>query len=145
MIKILCVGKIKEGYLQDLINDYLKRISKYHKIEIIELKDDSNYQKETSNLLEHIKSSDYNIALDIKGKMIKSEEFASIIDKTFLTNSTITFIIGGSLGLNDEIKSKCQQIISFSYLTFPHGLFRGILLEQIYRSFKILNNEAYHK
>ena len=83
MIKILCVGKIKEGYLQDLINDYLKRISKYHKIEIIELKDDSNYLKETSNLLEHIKSSDYNIALDIKGKMVKSEEFASIIDKTF--------------------------------------------------------------
>lgn len=145
MIKILCVGKIKEGYLQDLINDYLKRISKYHKIEIIELKDDSNYQKETSNLLEHIKSSDYNIALDIKGKMVTSEEFASIIDKTFLTNSTITFIIGGSLGLNDEIKSKCQQIISFSHLTFPHGLFRGILLEQIYRSFKILNNETYHK
>ena len=145
MIKILCVGKIKEGYLQDLINDYLKRISKYHKIEIIELKDDANYLKETSNLLEHIKTSDYNIALDIKGKMVTSEEFASIIDKTFLTNSTITFIIGGSLGLNDEIKSKCQQIISFSHLTFPHGLFRGILLEQIYRSFKILNNEAYHK
>ena len=145
MIKILCVGKIKEGYLQDLINDYLKRISKYHKIEIIELKDDSNYQKETSNLLEHIKSSDYNIALDIKGKMFTSEEFASIIDKIFLTNSTITFIIGGSLGLNEEIKSKCQAIISFSHLTFPHGLFRGILLEQIYRSFKILNNEAYHK
>ena len=145
MIKILCVGKIKEGYLQDLINDYLKRISKYHKIEIIELKDDSNYQKETSNLLEYIKSSDYNIALDIKGKMVTSEEFASIIDKTILTNSTITFIIGGSLGLNEEIKSKCQAIISFSHLTFPHGLFRGILLEQIYRSFKILNNEAYHK
>ena len=145
MIKILCVGKIKERYLQDLINDYLKRISKYHKIEIIELKDDSNYLKETSNLLEHIKKTDYNIALDIKGKMVTSEEFASIIDKTFLTNSTITFIIGGSLGLNDEIKSKCQQIISFSHLTFPHGLFRGILLEQIYRSFKILNNEAYHK
>lgn len=145
MIKILCVGKIKERYLQDLINDYLKRISKYHKIEIIELKDDSNYLKETSNLLEHIKTTDYNIALDIKGKMVTSEEFASIIDKTFLTNSTITFIIGGSFGLNDEIKSKCQQIISFSHLTFPHGLFRGILLEQIYRSFKILNNEAYHK
>lgn len=145
MIKILCVGKIKERYLQDLINDYLKRISKYHKIEIIELKDDSNYLKETSNLLEHIKTTDYNIALDIKGKMVTSEEFASIIDKTFLTNSTITFIIGGSLGLNDEIKSKCQQIISFSHLTFPHGLFRGILLEQIYRSFKILNNETYHK
>ena len=145
MIKILCVGKIKENYLREMIMDYEKRISKYHKIEIIELKDDSNYQKETSNLLEYIKSSDYNIALDIKGKMVTSEEFASIIDKTFLTNSTITFIIGGSLGLNEEIKSKCQAIISFSHLTFPHGLFRGILLEQIYRSFKILNNEAYHK
>lgn len=145
MIKILCVGKIKERYLQDLINDYLKRISKYHKIEIIELKDDSNYQKETSNLLEHIKSSDYNIVLDIKGKQVTSEDFANLIDKTFLTNSTIAFIIGGSLGLTEEIKSKCQEVISFSSLTFPHGLFRGILLEQIYRSFKILNNETYHK
>lgn len=145
MIKILCVGKIKENYLQDLINDYLKRISKYHKIEIIELKDDINYLKETNNLLEHIKMSDYNIALDIKGKSITSEELASIIDKTFLSNSTITFIIGGSLGLSEEIKSKCQKVISFSDLTFPHGLFRGILLEQIYRSFKIINNESYHK
>lgn len=145
MIKILCVGKIKENYLQDLINDYLKRISKYHKIEIIELKDDSNYKQEINNLLNHIKISDYNIALDIKGKSITSEELASIIDKTFLSNSTITFIIGGSLGLSEEIKSKCQKVISFSDLTFPHGLFRGILLEQIYRSFKIINNESYHK
>ena len=141
MIKILCVGKIKEGYLQELINDYLKRVSKYHKIEIIELKDDVNYQKEIDNLLEHIKTSDYNIALDIKGRQVTSEAFA----KTFLVNSTITFIIGGSLGLNEEVKSKCNQIISFSLLTFPHGLFRGVLLEQIYRSFKIINNETYHK
>ncbi len=145
MIKILCVGKIKEGYLQELINDYLKRISKYHKIEIIELKDDVNYQKEIDNLLEHIKTSDYNIALDIKGRQVTSETFANLIDKTFLVNSTITFIIGGSLGLNEEVKSKCNQIISFSLLTFPHGLFRGVLLEQIYRSFKIINNETYHK
>lgn len=145
MIKILCVGKIKEGYLHELINDYLKRISKYHKIEIIELKDDVNYQKEIDNLLEHIKTSDYNIALDIKGRQVTSEAFANLIDKTFLVNSTITFIIGGSLGLNEEVKSKCNQIISFSLLTFPHGLFRGVLLEQIYRSFKIINNETYHK
>ena len=145
MIKILCVGKIKEGYLQELINDYLKRISKYHKIEIIELKDDVNYQKEIDKLLEHIKTSDYNIALDIKGRQVTSETFANLIDKTFLVNSTITFIIGGSLGLNEEVKSKCNQIISFSLLTFPHGLFRGVLLEQIYRSFKIINNETYHK
>ena len=145
MIKILCVGKTKEEYLQELINDYLKRISKYHKIEIIELKDDVNYQKEIDNLLEHIKTSDYNIALDIKGRQVTSEAFANLIDKTFLVNSTITFIIGGSLGLNEEVKSKCNQIISFSLLTFPHGLFRGVLLEQIYRSFKIINNETYHK
>ena len=139
------MGKIKEGYLQELINDYLKRISKYHKIEIIELKDDVNYQKEIDNLLEHIKTSDYNIALDIKGRQVTSETFANLIDKTFLVNSTITFIIGGSLGLNEDVKSKCNQIISFSLLTFPHGLFRGVLLEQIYRSFKIINNETYHK
>ena len=145
MIKVLCVGKIKEAYLNDLINDYLKRISRYHKIEIIELKDDVNYQKEVTNLSSKIDSKDYNIALDLKGKKLTSEEFAKKIDNLFIYNGTITFIIGGSNGLNDEIRSKCNEIISFSDLTFPHGLFRGILLEQIYRSFKIINNETYHK
>lgn len=145
MIKILCVGKIKESYLNDLINDYLKRISKYHKIEIIELKDNSIYEKEITTLLDKIDSKDYNIALDPKGIKITSEVFANQIEKTFLINSNITFIIGGSNGLNDEIRGKVNEIISFSDLTFPHGLFRGILLEQIYRAFKINNNETYHK
>lgn len=145
MIKILCVGKIKENYLQDLINDYLKRINKYYKIEIIELKENIDIEKENKNILEHIKSNEFNIALDIKGEKYTSEKFAYLVEKTFLINSNITFIIGGSLGLNDIVKNKCDKIISFSDFTFPHGLFRGILLEQIYRSFKIINNETYHK
>lgn len=145
MIKILCVGKIKESYLDDLINDYKKRIGKYIKIEIIELKDDINYDKEISNLIKNIKTSDYNIGLDLKGKMYSSVEFAEKIDKVLPRNSNITFIIGGSLGLNDEVRSLCDELISFSKMTFPHGLFRGILLEQIYRACKINNHEMYHK
>ena len=145
MIKILCVGKIKEEYLKNLISDYQNRINKYLKIEIIELKDNSNYLKEVNDLSKAINSTDYNVALDIKGKMLNSEEFAQFIDKTLIINSNITFIIGGSLGLNEEILAKCDKVISFSALTFPHGLFRGILLEQIYRAFKIINNETYHK
>ena len=145
MIKILCVGKIKESYLDDLINDYKKRIGKYIKIEIIELKDDVNYDKEISNLIKNIKTSDINIGLDLKGKMYSSVEFADKIDKILPQNSNITFIIGGSLGLNDEVRSLCDELISFSQMTFPHGLFRGILLEQIYRACKINNHEMYHK
>ena len=145
MIKILCVGKIKEKYLQDLINDYLNRINKYYKIEIIELKENIDIEKENKNILEHIKINEFNIALDIKGEKYTSEKFAYLVEKTFLINSNITFIIGGSLGLNDIVKNKCDKIISFSDFTFSHGLFRGILLEQIYRSFKIINNETYHK
>ena len=145
MIKILCVGKIKESYLDDLINDYKKRIGKYIKIEIIELKDDVNYDKEISNLIKNINTSDYNIGLDLKGKMYSSVEFADKIDKILPQNSNITFIIGGSLGLNDEVRSLCDELISFSQMTFPHGLFRGILLEQIYRACKINNHEMYHK
>ena len=145
MIKILCVGKIKESYLDELINDYKKRIGKYIKIEIIELKDDVNYDKEISNLIKNIKTSDYNIGLDLKGKMYSSVEFADKIDKILPQNSNITFIIGGSLGLNDESRSLCNELISFSQMTFPHGLFRGILLEQIYRACKINNHEMYHK
>lgn len=145
MIKILCVGKIKESYLTDLINDYKKRISKYHKIEIIELKDNDNYQKEIDSIIKNINRKDYNIGLDLKGNETTSEEFATKIDSIFMINSNITFIVGGSLGLSDSVRELCDELLSFSKFTFPHGLFRGILLEQIYRSFKINNNEAYHK
>lgn len=145
MIKVICVGKIKEEYLKDLIKDYDMRISKYHKLEIIELKDNDDIKKETSELLKYINSKEYNIALCINGKTYNSLEFSKHIDTLFNYNGTISFIIGGSNGLEDTIIKMCDEKLSFSSFTFPHGLFRGILLEQIYRSFKINNNERYHK
>ena len=145
MIKIICVGKIKEKYLTDLINDYKTRISKYHKIEIIELKD-NDINSESEEILKIINPKDYNICLDIKGESYDSISLSNMINDIFSSGKgTITFIIGGSNGVNENVKNKCDKLISFSKLTFPHGLFRGILLEQIYRSFKIINNESYHK
>ena len=150
MIKIVCIGKIKEQYLKDAINEYLKRISKYTKLEIIELPD-YNYdikktiEIECDNILKNIKETDYNILLDIEGNSYNSIEFAKNLDKIRNNNSNINFIIGGSNGVNDNIRNIVDERISFSKLTFPHQLFRVILLEQIYRSFKILNNEEYHK
>ena len=145
MIRILCVGKIKEDYLKELINDYEKRINKYHKLEIIEVKDNDDIKKETSELLKYFNDKHYNIANVINGNTYDSISFSKHIDNLFNNKSTITFIIGGSNGIEDSILSKCDEFISFSKFTFPHGLFRGILLEQIYRSFKINNNERYHK
>ncbi len=145
MIKILCVGKIKENYLREMIMDYEKRISKYHKIEIIEVKDEDNLEKEKEHLLPFISPRDYVITLEILGSVMSSEDLAKKIDELFLNYSTITFVIGSSLGLHEDVKKRANLALSFSKFTFPHGLFRGILLEQIYRSFKILNNESYHK
>lgn len=144
MIKIVCVGKIKEKYLQDAINDYMKRLSKYHKVEIVEL-EDSNINEEKVRILKHIDSKDYVITLDIEGKELSSVELSEKLDKTFITNSNICFVIGGSYGLDRDVKDRANFSLSFSKLTFPHQLFRVILLEQIYRCFKILNNETYHK
>lgn len=145
MIKIICLGKLKEKYLVDLVNDYANRINKYHKLEIIELKDEEDLEREASNILKHIDDKDYVITLEIEGKEIDSLSFANLLDKTFITHSTITFVIGSSTGLSNKIKNRSNYKLSFSKLTFPHGLFRGILLEQIYRAFKINNNENYHK
>lgn len=139
------MGKIKEDYLNKLIDDYKKRISRYHKIEIIELNDSNDLQKESVDILKHINNQDYVIALDIHGENLDSVDLAKKIDSTFLNYGTITFIIGSSFGLHEDVKRRANYKFSFSKLTFPHGLFRGILLEQIYRSFKILNNETYHK
>ena len=145
MIKIICVGKIKENYLTELINDYKNRISKYHKIEIIELKD-NNIDKKNEEIIKHINNKDYNIYMDIKGDKLNSVDLAGLISNLFSeSKSNITFIIGGSYGVNDKVKSLVDKRISVSDMTFPHGLFRGILLEQIYRAFKIINNESYHK
>lgn len=145
MIKIICVGKIKEKYLNDMIDDYQKRITKYHKIEIIEVKDENTLEKERDNILKYINKKDYIITLEIKGNELSSTDFATKINEIFLEYGTITFIIGSSLGLHNDIKNLSNFKLSFSLLTFPHGLFRGILLEQIYRTFKINNNETYHK
>lgn len=144
MINIICIGKIKENYLKEGINDYQKRISKYHKINIIELPD-NDIINEGNEIIKHLNRKDYIIALDINGNELSSVELADKLDKTFIINSNITFIIGGSNGIRDDIKELANYRLSFSKLTYPHGLFRLILLEQIYRSFKILNNETYHK
>lgn len=144
MINIICIGKIKENYLKEGINDYQKRISKYHKINIIELPD-NDIINEGNEIIKHLNRKDYIIALDITGNELSSIELAEKLDKTFIINSNITFIIGGSNGIRDDIKELANYRLSFSKLTYPHGLFRLILLEQIYRSFKILNNETYHK
>ena len=145
MIKIICVGKIKEKYLNDLINDYKTRISKYHKIEIFELKD-SNINEESNELLKTINTKDYNILMDIKGEKLDSIGLSNLINSSFSNGyGNISFIIGGSNGVNDNIRNIVNKRISVSDMTFPHGLFRGLLLEQIYRSFKIMNNESYHK
>ena len=145
MIKVICLGKIKEKYINDLIQDYKERINKYHKLEIIELKDTNDLAAEKEDIFKNIGNQDYVIALDIDGINVDSISFAQKIDTTFLTNSTITFIIGSSFGLHEDVKKRANYRLSFSKMTFPHGLFRGILLEQIYRAFKILNNETYHK
>lgn len=144
MIKILCIGKIKEIFYQEAIKEYQKRLSKYHKV-IIEELPDSNINDEAVKILKHLHPKDYIITLEIEGKSLNSLEFSKFIDKTLITNSNIVFIIGGSTGLSDKIKQISNYKISFSKLTFPHQLFRVILLEQIYRSFKIINNESYHK
>lgn len=145
MIKIICLGKLKENYLKEMVLDYTKRIRKYHKIEIIELKDEEGLDVEAKNILKHIDAKDYVITLEIKGKNLDSLEFAEVIRNTFINYSTIVFVIGSSMGLSNEVSLRSNLRLSFSSLTFPHGLFRGMLLEQIYRAFKINNNENYHK
>lgn len=145
MIKIICIGKLKEKYLSDFIDDYNKRISKYHKISIIELKEEKTIDIEADSIMKHISKSDYVITCDIEGNQIDSIQLSKLIDMTFINHSTIAFVIGSSEGLSDKIKKISNYSLSLSMCTFPHGVFRAILLEQIYRSFKIINNETYHK
>ena len=151
MIKIITVGFIKEKYLQEAIKEYKKRISKYTNLEIIEIKDEGLVEKtkaislEASKIEKYHNEKDYVITLEIEGEEYSSPEFAEKIRKVLIENSNITFVIGGSYGLADSIKNKANMHLSFSKMTFPHQLFRVILLEQIYRAYKINNNESYHK
>ena len=156
-IKIYSIGKIKEQYLKDGINEYIKRISSYSNVEIIEVADskvkdnpnqsDINKAKneEGERVLKLLKT-DYLIGLDMNKQEFTSEDFAEFLNKKFVEGgSNISFVIGGSYGLSDALKARCNTSISLSKLTFLHQMTRLILLEQIYRAFKILNNETYHK
>lgn len=148
MIKIVCVGKIKESFFKEAVLEYKKRLSKYTKLEIIEVMDECNgdiLKKEANSILKYISDKDYVITLEIEGKELSSIDLANKVNDTLINNSNIVFVIGGSLGLDNLVKERSNYKLSFSNLTFPHQLFRIILLEQIYRSFKILNNESYHK
>ncbi|MCF7924274.1 MAG: 23S rRNA (pseudouridine(1915)-N(3))-methyltransferase RlmH [Candidatus Izimaplasma sp.] len=156
-IKLITVGKIKENYLKEAVNEYTKRLSRYVKLEEIEINDEKAPENLSSKEMEIIKdkegekilkklSDEYIIVLDIKGKQLDSMKLAYKLRDIFsYESSTITFIIGGSLGLSKEILNKAHFILSFSKFTFPHQLMKVILLEQIYRSFRIINNEPYHK
>ena len=151
MIKIITVGYVKETYLREAIDEYKKRLSKYTNLEIIEVKDEGLVEPEKAILLEeekiekNIGDRDYIITLEIEGKEYTSEEFAEKLRIIEMENSNITFIIGGSYGLSNKIKEKAKTHLSFSKMTFPHQLFRVILLEQIYRAYKINHHESYHK
>ena len=156
-IQIICIGKIKENYLKDAIDEYSKRLSKYCKLEILELPDEKIpdklndkligeiKEKECSNIINHFKKDSYKIALDLKGLQLSSKELSKKIEDISQINSSITFIIGGSLGLNENLLNNCQEKLCFSKMTFPHQLIRVFLLEQIFRGFKISNNETYHR
>ena len=144
MINIICVGKLKDKYLVQMADDYLTRLTKYHKVNVIELKD-SNIKTEGDLILKFLNNKDFVVTMEIGGKNLSSTEFAELIDKTFINYPSITFIIGGSDGIDPRVLEKSNYRLSFGKNTYPQGVFRCLLLEQIYRSFKILNNESYHK
>ena len=156
-ISIICVGKLKEDYLKSANSEYSKRLSRFANFEIIEVPDQKIpdnageklefqiLQKEGDMILSKIKQNSYVIAMCVEGKLISSEELAGEIKNISMTNSNITFIIGGSLGLSDKVKKRADKRISFGKITLPHQLMRVVLSEQIYRAFKINANEAYHK
>ncbi len=157
-ICVICVGKLKEKYLKEAIEEYSKRLSRYCKLDIIEVPDEKTpdnasekeevqiKEKEGLNILKHIKSNMYVTALDLKGNMLSSEQLALFINNSAIDGrSNLAFIIGGSLGLSKEVLEKSDLKLCFSKMTFPHQLMRVILLEQIYRGYKIITGEPYHK
>lgn len=157
-ITLITVGKIKEKFLKDAIAEYSKRLSKYCKVNIVEVSDEKTpdnasekeelaiKEKEGDLILKHIKDNMYVVALDLKGENLTSPEFAEFIRKLGVKGkSNITFVIGGSLGISEKVLKRANYKLCFSKMTFPHQLFRVMLLEQIYRGFRIIKGEPYHK
>lgn len=157
-ISIICVGKIKEKFLKAAIEEYSKRLSRYCKLDIVEVPDEKTpdnasdkeeqliKEKEGLSILKHIKENMFVVTLDLKGKMLSSEELSSFIKESGIRgNSNLAFIIGGSLGLSKDVLKRSDFSLCFSKMTFPHQLIRVILLEQVYRGFRIINGEPYHK
>ena len=157
-IQILCVGKVKEKFYRDAISEFEKRLSRYCKLEILEVADEQTPEEASDALKEQIKSKEgarllakikpdaFVVTLEILGKKMNSEEFSSFMERAAMQHKgQLVFIIGGSLGLSKEVCERSDAAISFSDMTFPHQLMRVILCEQIYRGFRILNNEPYHK
>lgn len=157
-ITLITVGKIKEKYLRDAIAEYSKRLSRYCKLEIIEITDEKTpdhasdvventiRNKEAERIMKYVKEDTYVITLEINGKLLSSEELSAKINQLGIQGTShITFIIGGSIGLGKEVLARSNYALSFSRMTFPHQLMRVILLEQIYRSYRIINGEPYHK
>lgn len=156
-INIVCVGKLKEKFFKDAVEEYSKRLSKYCKLNIIELPDEKIpnnasetvfediKNKECNNILTHLKKDSYIICLDLKGKEFSSEQFSEKLDSLSMISSSITFVIGGTLGLTKELLKESNEQICFSKMTFPHQLIRVFLLEQLFRAFKISHGETYHR
>lgn len=157
-ISVISVGKIKEKYLRDALEEYSKRLSRYCKLNIVEVQDEKTPEnasekeeqqikdKEGEGLLKHIRDNMFVVALDLKGKMLSSEELADFIkDLGLRGDSSIAFVIGGSLGLSKTVLDRADYKLCFSKMTFPHQLMRVILLEQVYRGYRIINGEPYHK
>ena len=156
-INILCIGKIKEDFFKSAINEYSKRLSKYCKLNILEIPDEKIpdklninmteqiKEKESNNIINHLPKDTYIICLDLTGKEYSSENFSSKLENLSQITSNITFVIGGSLGIHKNLLNKANEKICFSKMTFPHQLIRIFLLEQIFRAFKISNGETYHR
>ena len=157
-ITLITVGKLKEKYLKEAIDEYAKRLSRYCRLDIIEVPDEKTpdnasekeelqiKEKEGETILKHIKDNMFVIALAIEGKQLSSEELADFIkDLGIRGDSNVAFVIGGSLGLSKSVLSRANHKLSFSKMTFPHQLMRVILLEQVYRGYRIINGEPYHK
>ncbi len=156
-ITIIAVGRVREKYFSDAVNEYIKRLSRFAKVEITEIPDmkipdnasekelAAVIEKEGSMILPKIPDGAYTAAMCIEGSPVSSEKLAEIISKAAMTHGRIAFIIGGSLGLSDAVKKRADARLSFGAITLPHQLMRVVMAEQIYRAFKINNNESYHK